>query len=181
MDPYLEARGQWETLHAWLVPACAENLNPRLPGNYIAQPHFEAALIRLMKHESEVAERWIEILHLPEMELVTAIEILSPTNKVGSGRTDYLRKRIALIDQPVNLVEIDLLLSGRRMPAEGQFPPGDYYARAPDPDVALDLAEVFRVCYDRGEYARILRYGTPLPANFPISPQDRAWAESVGP
>jgi hypothetical protein len=95
------------------------------------------------------------------------------------------------------------------MPAEGQFPPGDYYAivaragrrpdaeayawtlrqplpavpiplRAPDPDVALDLAEVFRVCYDRGEYARILRYGTPLPANFPIAVQDRAWAESVG-
>ena len=250
MDPYLEARGHWETLHAWLVPACAENLNPRLPREYIAQPHsritlvsldepavqrlpdvlvgrrengpshrpdpgasaiatLEASPIRLVKHETEVAERWIEIFHLPEMELVTAIEILSPTNKVGSGRSDYLRKRNALIDRPVNLVEIDLLLGGRRMPIEGQFPPGDYsvivarsarrpdaeaYAwtlrqplppvpiplRAPDPDVILDLAEVFRVCYDRGEYTRIMRYGTPLPASFPISAQDRAWAESVG-
>ena len=52
---------------------------------------------------------------------------------------------------------------------------------APDADVILDLTNVFRVCYDRGEYTRILRYGTPLPASFPISAQDRAWAESIGP
>ena len=114
-----------------------------------------------------------------------------------------------LIDQPVNLVEIDLLFGGRRMPTEERLPPGDFYAivartgrrpnaevyawtlqqslprlpiplRAPEHDVASDLAEAFQVAYDRGGYARILRYGNPLPASFPISPKDRAWAESLG-
>src|SRR5262249_24586200 len=88
---------------------------------------IEAAIVRLAKHEDEVGERWIEILHLPDMQLVTAIEILSPTNKIGSGRSDYLKKRNAFIDQPVNFVEIDLLLGGRRMPTECGLPPGDYY------------------------------------------------------
>ncbi|HZW34817.1 MAG TPA: DUF4058 family protein [Isosphaeraceae bacterium] len=170
---------------------------------------LEPTTIPLARQEVEVRDRWIEILHLPEMELVTVIEILSPTNKIGSGRSDYLRKRTALIDRPVNLVEIDLLLGGKRMPMARLLPPGDCFAivarielrpdaqvyawtlrqplppvpiplRAPDPDVNLDLAEAFAMAYDLGGYARVLRYGTPLPASFPINPEDRAWAESLG-
>jgi hypothetical protein len=51
--------------------------------------------------------------------------------------------------------------------------------RAPDPDVPLDLAEAFQMTYDRGAYSRVMRYGPPLPASLPISPEDRAWAESI--
>jgi hypothetical protein len=40
-----------------------------------------ASTIPLAKPEVEVRERWGEIFHLPDMELVTAIEILSPINK----------------------------------------------------------------------------------------------------
>src|SRR5262249_18994665 len=145
---------------------------------------LEPTTIPLARQEVEARDRWIEILHLPEMELVTAIEILSPTNKVGLGRNDYLRKRNALIDQPVNLVEIDLLLGGKRMPLAKPLPPGDGFAivarvelrpdaqvyawtlreplrgvpiplRAPDPDVNLDLAEAFAMAYDLGGYARV--------------------------
>ena len=43
----------------------------------------------------------------------------------------------------------------------------------------LDLAEVCRLTYDRGGYRRLMRYGVPLPATFPIAPEDRAWAERV--
>ena len=79
------------------------------------------------KDLDEVPERWIEIKRLPDLALVTVIEILSPTNKSGLGRGQYLQKRRELLDQPVHLVEIDLLLGGKRLPMGGRLPPGDYY------------------------------------------------------
>ena len=177
------------------VPATVGTLEPRM--------------MRLLKRTVEVRETWIEIYHLPEMELVTAIEILSPSNKGGSGRLDYLAKRDSLIDQPVNLVEIDLLLNGSPMPISGALRPGEYVAivaradlrpqadvytwplrrplpvlpiplRGPDPDISLDLGEAFRMTYDRGGYNRVMRYGRPLPEGLRISPEDRAWAEGLG-
>ena len=133
------------------------------------------------KDLDEVRERWIEIKRLPDLSLVTVIEILSPTNKSGLGRTDYLAKRREFLDQPVHLVEIDLLLGGHRLPMGGPVPPGDYFAyvsraekrdssdvyawsirRAlpeipiplspPDPDLRLDLAVVVARAYDQGRY-----------------------------
>jgi Protein of unknown function (DUF4058) len=183
-------------------PARAQTDTPAVLGK------LEPTTMRLLKRAVEVRETWIEIYHLPEMELVTAIEILSPSNKGGSGRIDYLAKRDALIDQPVILVEIDLLLSGSRMPVSGTLRPGKYVAivaradrrpeadiyrwplrqplpvlpiplRTPDPDVSLDLGEAFRLTYDRGGYARVMRYGRPLPESLPISPEDRARAGSL--
>jgi hypothetical protein len=45
--------------------------------------------------------------------VVTAIEVLSPDNKVaGSGRTSYLQKREEFWTSGTNLVEIDLLREG---------------------------------------------------------------------
>jgi hypothetical protein len=174
------------------------------PGVAILEP----ITIPLARSEVEVRERWIEILKSPELELATVIEFLSPTNKVGGRRGDYLEKRDSFIDQPVNLVEIDLLLSGRHMPMKGVMPRGDYHAivaraerrpnaevyswslrdplpllpvplRFPDADVMLDLGEVFRLTYDRGRFRQILRYGETLPTSFPIAPEDLIWAESL--
>lgn len=154
----------------------------------------------------EVRETWIEVRRLPDERLVAVIELLSPTNKMGVGRLEYLDKREALIDRPVHLVEIDLLLGGRRLPMKGPLPPGDCFAivaRAesrpgcdiyawsirqplptipipllpPDPDVPLDLATVFATAYDRGRYARILDYGAPL--GLPLAPEDLAWVEQT--
>jgi hypothetical protein len=56
----------------------------------------------------EIRETWIEIRRLPDLELVTVIELLSPTNKAGTGRLEYLEKRHELHTRRVNLVEIDL-------------------------------------------------------------------------
>ncbi len=55
---------------------------------------------------------WVEIRALSDLELVTAIEVLSPINKSWQGRRAYLDKRDKLHGSRVNLVEIDLLLGG---------------------------------------------------------------------
>ena len=55
----------------------------------------------------EAREVWVEIVQLPEEDLVTVIEMLSPTNKGGSGRNDYLVERSRYLDSPAHLVEID--------------------------------------------------------------------------
>lgn len=124
----------------------------------------------------------------------------------GDGYDAYRVKRDAVLQQHVNLVEIDLLLDGRRMEPASLLPPGDYYVfvgradrprerlayawslrdrlppvqvalRSPDPDVGLDLSAVFAAAYQSGRYARRLRYDVPTPA--PLADEDRAWAEQV--
>jgi hypothetical protein len=169
---------------------------------------IEPITIPLAIGEVEIRERWIEIKSLPELELVTVIEILSPTNKSGDGRNEYLRKRAALIDRPVNLVEIDLLLGGRPAPLGKPLPPHHYYAivarstsrpdaqvytwtirhslpslpiplRSPDADVMLDLGEAFELTYRLGRFGRIVRHGSPLPDGSLLSSADREWAEAI--
>jgi len=60
-----------------------------------------------------VKHRWLEILTTAG-HLVTVIEIISPTNKMG-GREFYRNKRKALVKARVNVVEIDLLRSGHNL------------------------------------------------------------------
>lgn len=160
-----------------------------------------------MGEVEEVRETWIEVLHLEDRALVTAIELLSPGNKVEPQRSAYLAKRVELLKQPVHLVELDLLLGGQRLPMRRPLPRGDFFAfvardgrrpdcevygwtirqpspaipvplRAPDPDVRLDLAALIATAYDRGRYDRLLRHDLPPPSA--LAPDDRAWAEGVG-
>jgi hypothetical protein len=167
----------------------------------------EPVTIPLLKGDvEEIHDTWIEIRNLPEMDLVTVIEMLSPTNKIGVGRVEYLDKRDHYIDLPVNLVELDLLVGGRRLPMKRPMPPGDYYAlvaradRRPDcdvyawsmrhplptipiplkvldSDVLLNLVDSFGLAYQRGRYARTIDYSRPL--DLPLDPKDRAWAEQI--
>jgi hypothetical protein len=231
MDPYLEAQGLWESFHPALVTHCAEALNQRLPDGYVAKIETRVALVSL---DLPVVQRIPDVLVArepdvpatpspepplssssakdlsvaPELELITVIEILSPSNKSGSGRAEYLETRDALIDQPVNLVEIDLLLGGRPMPMHKTLTAGHYHAivarasdrpdsqvyswtirhalppvpiplRAPDADVTLDLGETFNLTYDRGRFKRVLRHGSPLPDHLPLNSADRQWAEGL--
>lgn len=147
-------------------------------------------------------ETFIEIYNLPERALVAVLELLSPSNKVEPGRSDYYAKRNALMLHEVHLVELDLLIRGRRLPAGNPLPPADYYALvsrgdgnqqthvyrwnvrqplrqlpvpllAPDPDIWFDLGAVFTMAYDRGRYARELDYTRPL--GLPLSDADKQW------
>jgi len=157
--------------------------------------------------EEEEHERWIEILHRPERSLVTVLELLSPANKEEPGFRRYLDKRNGLLWwHNVHLVEVDLLLRGRRLPLRDPLPAGDYYImisrgdrrpdcqvyawtlrqplpslpvplRAPDPDLTIDLETVFTTAYDRGRYRRSLPYSTPLGAR--LTPEMREWVQQT--
>lgn len=65
-------------------------------------------------------------------ELVTAVELLSPSNKrSGDGRVEYLRKQAEILGAGLNLVEIDLLRAGLHTVAADResleaFRPFDY-------------------------------------------------------
>src|SRR5262249_25122522 len=50
-------------------------------------------------------------------QVVTVIEVLSPANKrSGEGRRSYMEKRDHVLGSQTNLVELDLLRAGERMP-----------------------------------------------------------------
>jgi Protein of unknown function (DUF4058) len=167
---------------------------------------LEPVTIRLPRVEMEVRDVWIEILRLPKKVPVSVIEVLSPTNKTGDGFWDYQLKRRKTISRKVHLIEFDFLLGGHRLPMDRALPPGDYYAlvsRAkrrpdcdvyawtirdhlpaipipllpPDPDVLLDLGEVFATAYERGRYDRLIDYSKPL--TLLRRPADRTWAEGI--
>jgi hypothetical protein len=167
---------------------------------------LEPVTIPLPIVKSEVREVWIEIRLRPKRTPVTVIEVLSPTNKTGDGFYEYTQKRDKTIRQQIHLVELDLLLGGRRLPMRRPLPRGDYYAMVsraerrpdsevyawtirdplppvpiplltPDPDAVLDMAGVFATAYKRGRYARSVDYTAPL--TLVKNREDRGWSEGV--
>jgi hypothetical protein len=81
----------------------------------------------------EIQETYLEVREVGSRRVVTLIELLSPGNKrAGRGRQQYLAKRGRTLETDANLVEIDLLRAGERMPASLRDwpadtpPPGDY-------------------------------------------------------
>lgn len=148
-------------------------------------------------------EAYVQILRLPEQELVTVLELLSPTNKYGDGRGEYMRKRREFLRQPVSMVELDLLRAGVRIGFAQTLPTGHYYCfvsrasrpgftdahawgvrsrlptipvplRAPDGDAVVDLGEPFAEAYARGRYWKLIDYSKPPPPP-PFSPEDAEW------
>ena len=90
---------------------------------------LEPKLVEILDRDpEELRITWVEIRALPELELVTAIEVLSPINKSRQGRQTYLEKRDERHASRVNLVEIDLLLGGAPLPMKQRIEPGVYYA-----------------------------------------------------
>ena len=84
------------------------------PSNGIAVA--EPLIIHLDQNEP-VRQGFIEIIDIKSgRRLVTVIDALSPSNKVAGPRRDlYLKKQEELREGNVSLVEIDLLLAGRRV------------------------------------------------------------------
>lgn len=81
--------------------------------------------------EAEYRESYVEIWsQRPARKLVTTIEVLSSTNKrFGTiGWDQYVQKRQAHFMGRANLVELDLLRGGTRMPMDDDWPDSPYYA-----------------------------------------------------
>lgn len=172
----------------------------------VATLTLEPVTIPLPTVETELSDVWIEVRRGAARTPVTIIELLSPTNKSGDGFVEYKLKRRSLIRQKIHLVELDLLLAGRRLPMSLPLPSGDYFAfvsrahRRPDSevyawtirdrlpsipipllagtaDVTLDLAAVFATTYERGQYARLIEYAAS--PSVLRKAEDRAWAEKL--
>jgi hypothetical protein len=151
----------------------------------------------------------VEIREVDTMQLVTAIEILSPVNKKRGhdAHSDYLRKRRDLFRSSANLIEIDFLRGGERLPLEKPVPTAPYYVflsrvthrpkinvwaiqlrdalpripvplREPDPDAVLDLRAVLLAVYEQGGYDMLIDYRkSPPPPK--LSDMEASWMEEL--
>jgi len=229
MDPYLEG-GRWMTVHAQLTAEVARQLAPKLRPKYVALTterfvldeaddvavamsdgyqvvgvasaplHLETVVPVAVPH------RTVEIRDTARRQLVTAIEVLSPTNKRGRGRREYLAKRRRLLLSTAHLMEIDLLRTGRRVPMRRPLAGAPYYVvlsradrrpvsdvwpiglreRLPtvpvplltgDADVPLDLQAAVTAIYDAIGFDLLVDYARP--PDVPLAADDAAWAAMI--
>ena len=80
--------------------------------------------------EKRYRETFVEIRQVQDQQLVTVLEVLSPSNKRPGteGWKLYGRKRQACFeDDSISLVELDLLRGGKRQPMIDPWPPSPYY------------------------------------------------------
>jgi hypothetical protein len=173
-------------------------------------PVSGAALIDIATEELEYppyeprTQRHLKVIQHRTGQVVTVIEVLSPTNKQPGedGLDAYLEKRTEFLASRTNLVEIDLLRGGERLPMSGKLPAGDYYVfigrahrkprcqvvgwpwrrRLPaipipllpeDGETIVELQEAFQAAYDVSFYERRLPYHEPL--SPPLSPEEDGW------
>ncbi len=74
----------------------------------------------------DIHEVYLEIRDVGTDQVITVVEFLSPTNKVGEGRRQYEHKRYGILGTLAHLVEIDLLRFGQPMPMRGYAGTSDY-------------------------------------------------------
>lgn len=154
----------------------------------------------------EIHERYVVVREVTTQEVVTVIEVLSLANKLThEGREAYEAKRTIVLGSQTNLVEIDLLRTGRPLPPfqRGQsayrilLSPASTRPRAmaymlsvrdPLPTIAiplrpgapeptLPLNQLLHELYDRARYDLAIDYSQP--ADPPLRADDAAWARQL--
>jgi hypothetical protein len=122
---------------------------------------LEVAEPIIVRTHLEVTERFLQIIDVRTGgKVVTVLEILSPSNKTtGRGREEYLKKQSECVQSGVNLVEIDLVRSGKptTLLKPTDVPPGR---------VAHYHASVFRAA----KPAELAYYPLPLKQRLPRLP-----------
>ncbi len=139
-----------------------------------------------------------------EDKLVTCIEVLSPSNKRPGtqGWELYQRKRQGLLLGAANLVELDLLRGGKRLPMIDHWPPSPYtllvahktFAPAcrvwpghflhplppipvpllkPDSDISLHIQPMIESIHVHFRYVRNIDYSKALTP--PLSTEELTW------
>jgi hypothetical protein len=150
---------------------------------------------------------FLEIRDRLGRDLITVVEVLSPSNKrTGADREQFVAKREELLQSTAHFVEIDLLRGGRPMPLENR-PECDYSVlvsraearpwagfwpiglrqrlpiipiplRPGDRDARIDLQEILDHVYDSAGYADFIYATRPEPR---LSPKDAAWSRAFVP
>jgi hypothetical protein len=134
MNPYLEQEVVWHDFHERFLPAAATSLVHQIRPRYIVlideniylhdiptaeRRPLEAPAHVLLPEEDVESLSYLKILDRVSRELITVVELLSPTNnRPGDHRAQYLSKRSIVRQGPAHLVEIDLLRGGKPLPAE---------------------------------------------------------------
>jgi hypothetical protein len=119
MDPFLEAPAGFPGFHNRFVTHLSEVLQTLLRPPYYADIE-DRAWVERFSSPIECHEAHVEIFARHEHEqIVTTIELLSPSNKGGSsdGRELYLKKQREVLQSKIHLVEIDLLRGGQHTTA----------------------------------------------------------------
>ena len=176
------------------------------PYGYAASAVIERPVTVTLPESDEIRERYLEVRGTMTGEVVTVIEILSPTNKLpGEGRMKYEKKRCEILDSATNLVECDLLRAGRSMPMkpvpsshyrilvsrewerskaelypfnlEEAIPEIPVPLRRGEDEPTLDLGGALAKIYDEVRYD--LRVDYSQDADPPLPPADAAWADEV--
>jgi hypothetical protein len=188
------------------------------PDAFVAETGIQAKLLRpqfglaVMPAPLQVAtvmpepvrQYTVEILDVANRRLVTAIEVLSPSNKRGDSREEYVSKRQRILLGSAHLMEVDLLRSGQRVPMQKPLPASPYFvllSRAEkrpitevwpiklkdslppvpvpllkgDDDVPLDLQAALTAVYDTFGYSVTIDYTRPpIPQ---LAQEDAKWAQ----
>ena len=172
-------------------------------GAALLEPPLELELIPPALEEERDA--FIEIRSVENERLITAIEVLSPSNKLpGKDRDQYEYKRERLLAGEVNLVEIDLLRRGPRLAVRNlpscdyciyvtqaerhplvsvwpflvtdPFPPLLVPLSGGDAPLKIDLNSLFQRIFERANYAKKI-YKSPL--DPPLNDELTRWAEQL--
>jgi hypothetical protein len=177
-----------------------------LPGGNGGSAVLERPLTLALPMPDQVRERYLEIRDSATHQVVTVIEVLSPSNKQpGEGRQQYERKRLHMLASWTSLVEIDLLRGWEPMPL-GAAPASDYRflvsrswlrpeaslypfdvnepipnilipLREKEPEPTLELNELLHSLYDQVRYDLRIDYRSePDP---PLAPDKAEWAQRL--
>jgi Protein of unknown function (DUF4058) len=155
----------------------------------------------------EVKERYLEIRKVGSSEVIAAIEVLSPKNKIGEGRKIYLKKRQTILASASHFVEIDLLRVSQPMPLErvtgksdyrilvsavGDRPEADLYSfnlqdaipvfllplSNEDSPIPVDLGILLQTVYEEGCFDLQIDYRQSVPQPS-LSAQNTEWVKKV--
>jgi hypothetical protein len=155
----------------------------------------------------EFREGYLEIREVATGRVVTAIEVLSPTNKrPGKGREAYEDKRREVLSRRTHLVEIDLLREGKPMRILNEMPPTHYRIlvargnlrplaqlygfslqqeipkfllplQSGDTEPVVDLQSLLLGLYERARFDLAIDYS--LDPVPPLKQEDRDWADTL--
>lgn len=180
--------------------------NPNAATNVAVAPSSSEPVKVTVPMMEEVREGYLEVKDAVTKEVITTIEILSPTNKRGEGRQKYEEKRQRVLRSQTHLIEIDLLREGDPLPVmetlgQSQYrilvsrscdrPMADLYLfhlsdpiprfalplRSEQSEPIIDLQGLLNEVYDRSGYDYFIDYRLdPLP---PLSEADRGWIDAV--
>ncbi len=190
-----------------IIPDLSVTVGRAGRGNIAVQDPVEPAGSIPVSTPAPVRVTYLQIRRAPEDQVVTVVEILSPSNKLpGRGRADYIRKREDILASPVNLVEIDLLRVGEPMPlttsvahchyrilvSREQWRPSarlfpfmvrDSIPRFPlpllegDEQIETDIGPLLAAMHHTARYNLVVNYKNPPPGPA-LEPEYQEWVQA---